>query len=80
MNATETNSLGRRKYYRPGVNKPSLYPWEKWFARGTFTLVAGKDFFCTLPGMTVNVRAAAAGRGLRVRIDQKPDRLVVTVK
>jgi hypothetical protein len=56
------------------------YPWEKWFGKGTFTLLKGRDFRCTLSGMTINVRVAARRHGLRVRIDQGDNRLTVTVK
>jgi hypothetical protein len=64
----------------PGNRWGTYYPWEEWFEKRQFTLISGKDFHCTLPGMTLNVRVAARNRGIRVRIDQHPDRLVVTVK
>lgn len=76
------NPAGKRRRHRsePGTRWASHYPWDQWFALGRFTLVQGKHFDCTMPGMTVNIRVAAKVRGMRVRIDQEPTSLIITVK
>lgn len=56
------------------------YPWEQWFGRGSFTVVRGEDFHCTVGGMVVNTRVAARRLGLRVRVSVGDDRLTITVK
>lgn len=72
-NATE-------KKTKPGNRWGAYYPWGEWFSKDHIELVKDRDFTCTLPGMTANIRAAAARMGKRVRIDQRPDRLLITVK
>lgn len=55
--------------------KPSQvrYPWDRWFGsasrrRRQFVLVKGKDYHCMSHSMSVQVRNAAAARGLRVSV------------
>jgi hypothetical protein len=58
------------------------YPWDRWFARGRFTIMQGHDFNGRLDTMAVQVRAAALARGLRVQviIDEADASLAVAVK
>lgn len=44
------------------------YPWDRWFARRTFTLVRGRHYDCLPHGMAQMVRNAAAGPKYRLRV------------
>lgn len=55
------------------------YPWEEWFALGTFTLVGGVHYHCSQSTMAQTVRNNASSRGLRVRLDDTGTSIVVRV-
>ena len=44
------------------------YDWNRWFKRKSFTLRKGKHYQCMPHSMAVQVRNAAARRGLVVRV------------
>lgn len=44
------------------------YPWDKWFARKSFTLVRGKHYNCQPHSMGILIRLTAAKRGKRVSV------------
>ena len=48
--------------------KQKRHPWDRWFKKDQFTLVRGRDFACMAHSMSVQVRSAAAARGLYVRV------------
>ncbi len=48
--------------------KQKRHPWDRWFKKDQFTLVQGRDFNCMVHSMGVQVRGAAAARGLYVRV------------
>ena len=77
---TPKTKTKRKREAKSGNRWGAYYPWEEWFNKASIELIQGKDFHCTLPGMTVNVRQAARRHGIKVRIDQLPDRLAVTIK
>lgn len=78
--AAPTQPGAMPKAVNPSTWRGARYPWEQWFDRGSFTVVRGVDFFCTVGGMVVNTRVAAGRLGLRVRISVGEDRLEVAVK
>ncbi len=45
------------------------YPWDKWFKRSKFQLTRHKDFEGMTHAMSIQVRNAAAKRGLLVQVD-----------
>lgn len=51
-----------------GPGRRAIYPWDRWFRAGSFTLVAGDHYSCATHGMMQMVRARAAERGVRVSI------------
>lgn len=56
------------------------YPWDKWFARGRFTLKRDRDYKCLPHGMAQMIRNVAARRGVRVGLKLGEDgRIDVTV-
>lgn len=55
------------------------YPWDRWFARGAFTLKQGRDFDVTVAGMFGTMRKIAARRGLTLSVRQGKDFLAVRV-
>lgn len=57
------------------------YPWDQWFKRRKFRLVRHRQFNCQCHSMGVQVRNAAAKRGIRIsiNIDEDTDSLSVTV-
>lgn len=55
------------------TTKLSRYPWDEWFKKSTFTLKKGRDYVCQTHGMSVQVRTAAAKRGLYVSIETDTD-------
>lgn len=56
-----------------------LYPWEKWFAFGSFRIVRGEHYHCSQSVMAGQIRVAAWRRGLLVSIDDRNDQLSVRV-
>jgi len=61
---------------------PVRYPWDQWFAttRKQRRLVRGKHFHCQPHSMSIQVRAAAALRGLRVSVYIEEQTLIVTLR
>lgn len=55
------------------------YPWDQWFNCPQLRLVRGKDFNGMPHAMAVQMRNAAAKRGLRVSVKIEEDTLIVTV-
>ena len=59
---------------------PIRYPWDAWFRCEQFQLRRLTDFSCRPYTMAVQVRAAAAKRGLRVSVFITGNVLSVTVR
>lgn len=57
----------------------AIYPWSKWFGRKRFQLVRGKHYHCQPHSMSVQVRNAAANRGLWVSVRIREGLLTVEV-
>ena len=55
------------------------YPWDKWFKRNKTVLVRGEDYECQPHSMGVQVRDAAAKRGLRVSVEIDEGTITATV-
>lgn len=79
-----------KEKYRDPKNCPKLerwktdgrivrYPWEEWFAKGTFTLKKGRDYDCEPFSMTMMVRMNARKEGLKVRTSTHGDTVEVEV-
>lgn len=62
-------------------NRPSVYPWTKWFTQGTFTLLRGKDYQVADYSMAQQIRNRAMRDPtiLTVHIDIGEDRLDVSI-
>ncbi len=60
--------------------KQIRYPWDKWFAKRKFTITRGKEFTCMPHSMSVQVRTAAAKRGISVSVEIDEDVLSVAKK
>lgn len=59
--------------------KPDKYPWDQWFASGTFTARRGTDFKGQPHGFYKSVRGAAKVRGLHVGCRIMGNEVTVTV-
>jgi len=61
---------------------PLRYPWDDWFARASkrpIKLRRGEHFPCMIHSMGVQIRTAAAERGLRVKVLTADNILTVEV-
>jgi len=47
---------------------PLRYPWTKWFNRGRFRLLRGRDYRCKTHGMAAQIRNYAAKKGISVSV------------
>lgn len=58
-----------------------LYPWDRWFKRGRFTLRRYHDYFCSPYSMGQQIRNAASRRGIKVKVKASNyDMFTITVK
>ncbi len=55
------------------------YPWEEWFAKLRMTLVQGIDYHCSQSSMAQSIRNNASRRGLKVRLQDIGDAIMVQV-
>jgi hypothetical protein len=55
------------------------YPWGKWFSKGRFRLVEGRDFDCLPISMVVQIYNHARRRGIKASIHHDKGTLVVRV-
>ena len=60
--------------------KPKRHPWDKWFKRKRFKLIAGKHYDCMTHSMAQQVRNAAFDRGIEVSITIKPEHPITGVQ
>lgn len=61
--------------------RPPLYPWDDWFARGDrLVFVGGTDYLCGVRTFCQQVYNAAAARGIKVRVQDLGDRVMVFVR
>jgi len=56
------------------------YPWETWFAKGTFTLRLGKDFTGRIDTMSQYVRNMASQHGYAASVSIAPNGLSLTAR
>ncbi len=68
-----------KKKENDNVQQPQHDPWDKWLKRKRFRLVRGRHYNCMPHSMGVQVRTAAANRGLRVSVLINEDTLLVEV-
>lgn len=59
--------------------KPIRYPWDKWLSKRSLRLVRGRHYNCMPHSMGVQVRNAAAMRGIHVSVKIAEDILIITV-
>lgn len=64
----------------PKRGRPAIYPWDRWFKRGSWTLSHGKDFQCDPYIMALQCRKQAAKRNVRVSIKITGTKMEVEVK
>ena len=56
------------------------YQWNKWFRESRFTLVRGRDYYCSQSSMCQQIRNAAGVRGLAVNLFDHESKIVVFVE
>lgn len=56
-----------------------FYPWDKWLARGDFSVVRGKQFHCSTAGMVQMIRSRVSERGLSSSIHVVGDTIQVRI-
>ena len=61
------------------VGRPRKYRWEEWFGRPLTVLVNGLDYHCSQSTMSQMVRNNASQRGLRVRVTDTGDTIIIEV-
>jgi len=55
------------------------YPWDRWFEEATGewkTIIRGKDFHCSVLGITQQIRNRAVDRGLVVSVSAVEDGII----
>lgn len=57
-----------------------LYDWNRWFAKGRFKLVRGRDYHCGQVAMAQQIRNASHLRGLHVSVMDTDTGFTVEVK
>jgi hypothetical protein len=55
------------------------YPWEEWFGQPRTVLVRGIDYHCGQGIMWQQIRNSAVRYGVRVRLHDENDRIVIEV-
>lgn len=55
------------------------YRWEEWFGQPETVIVRGVDYYCSQAIMWQQVRTNAYLRGVRVKVTDLNDRLVINV-
>lgn len=55
------------------------YNWEEWFGRPTTTIVRGVDYHCSQAMMWMMVRNAARQRGVRARVTDTHEGILIEV-
>lgn len=55
------------------------YPWDDWFALGSFRLVRGQHFAGAPHGMVQTARVAADRRGIRIHVAVQDETLTINV-
>lgn len=55
------------------------YNWEEWFERDLTVLLRGSDYHCSQSTMVQTVRNNASQRGVRVRVTDTDDSVVIRV-
>jgi hypothetical protein len=55
------------------------YLWDKWFAEPRTVLVRNIDYHCSQSSMSQMTRNAASKRGLRVRLTDTGDSIIIEV-
>lgn len=63
-----TNLAARRKY-----------PWEKWFGQHRTVIYRGRDYHCSQSIMWQQVRNAARAYGVRARVQDKNDHIIIEI-
>jgi len=74
--------MGKKKEIRQRKSrrkKLRRYPWDKWLGYKQLTLVKGRHFDCRPYSMGVQVRTAAAKRGIKVSIKIHGSVLTITI-
>ncbi len=56
------------------------YRWEQWFAEPRTVLLRGVDYECSQSTMVAAIRNRASERGLRVRVVDNGDSIMVEVR
>lgn len=56
-----------------------IYPWEQWFGRPRTVLVRGRHYHCSQSTMVQMVRNRASRCGMRVRVGDIGDSVIVEV-
>jgi len=55
------------------------YPWEEWLKRPRIVLVRGIHYECSQSTMSQSVRNNASARGLRIRIQDTGDTIIIDI-
>ena len=53
------------------------YPWERWFTKSRIILIRGIDYHCSQSTMAQTIRNNASSRGLKVRLRDIGEAIVV---
>lgn len=55
------------------------YRWDEWFMEPRTVLVRGRDYHCSQSAMTGQLRNRASDRGIRIRLVDRGDSIVLEV-
>jgi len=72
----------KKKKHEHMAEYPLRYPWDEWFKKAAVApihLTKGTDFPCQVHSMGIQVRTAAAARGLAVKVLTNDDTITVEV-
>lgn len=79
MSYDTTLKIEDQKMTQPVQKHGVRYPWDGWFALGSFRLVQGEHFHGLVHGMVQTARQAASARGLRIKVKATSTDITITV-
>lgn len=54
-----------------------IYQWEQWLTKSRTKLIRGQDYICSSVSMAQQIRNAASYRGVKVKIQEVADGLLI---